>query len=694
MPSLLFKSIKSFSSEDPLFPASNLLSSTTSTGKKWKCQSEGEKSAEVVLELESSSTITAIDIGNEHSAFVEVFVSKNGASEFQQILLVSSFMTPVESRNSETINRVRCFNKSALVEDVVESKCKWDLVKVVCTQPFNKRVKYGLSFIKLHSTDAKESVNNMELTSVPQKLFGNFKIREDSPDSDGEPSQSLFARWKGARNSGDGKGMSPVASLSAAAAIRNASTTASLNNRSPQVNRAAVTPKRTEHRPNVSDQADDDEAITKKNRNRSELMYEEEDDRPNEKLDKVILKERERLKREKSEKKNSEKKGSSAKTTPAVKDRSGSLPASSKTSKNDANKPSSSKESDRSTATATSKTKRQSSPVPAETPPVKKMKPTRERTYKPFHRLLEGVVLVISGIQNPARANIRQQALDMGAKYKADWEASCTHLICAFKNTPKYRQVHGHGKIITKDWIVECHKRKMRIPWRRFALDGDDGDASESEEEILDESMKPSKPSSQHSNDTKPSQPSTSKSPSKSTIVLSDDDPASDNESLDRYNLNSSRVERNDFVSSGSDTEDEIRRVLEKKQSSTTDRITKSPPSSDDIYNATTEEDEGNTVTSKPSPSPITPLPEWFKGKRFYLSRNVSSTDEIKLKRFVTVYGGEVTLVASESDYILSNVPKATPAEYKGEVVKPLWIFECNESETLLPTRRYNFSNY
>ncbi len=43
----------------------------------------GEKSVEVVLELASSSTITAVDIGNEHSAFVEVWVAKNGAPEFQ-----------------------------------------------------------------------------------------------------------------------------------------------------------------------------------------------------------------------------------------------------------------------------------------------------------------------------------------------------------------------------------------------------------------------------------------------------------------------------------------------------------------------------------------------------------------------------------------------------------------------------------
>lgn len=114
-------------------------------------------------------------------------------------------MSPVESRNSDPVNRVRCFSRTALVETVVESKSKWDLVKIMCTQPFNKRVQYGLSFITLHSSDAKDS-NVSELSSVPQKLFGNFKVREDSPDSDSE--SSLFSRWKTARN-GDSKEQSP-----------------------------------------------------------------------------------------------------------------------------------------------------------------------------------------------------------------------------------------------------------------------------------------------------------------------------------------------------------------------------------------------------------------------------------------------------------------------------------------------------
>jgi DNA-repair protein XRCC1 len=64
--------------------------------------------------------------------------------------------------------------------------------------------------------------------------------------------------------------------------------------------------------------------------------------------------------------------------------------------------------------------------------PKKKEEPVVKKPRllgKPFGRLLEGVTLVISGYQNPHRANLRAMALEMGACYKSDWDSSCTHLV-------------------------------------------------------------------------------------------------------------------------------------------------------------------------------------------------------------------------------------------------------------------------
>lgn len=74
-----------------------------------------------------------------------------------------------------------------------------------------------------------------------------------------------------------------------------------------------------------------------------------------------------------------------------------------------------------------------SSETNREESPLKKAKVAKriekDIVYKPFGKLLDGVVLVISGIQNPDRGHIRDKALRMGAKYKSDWDDSCTHLM-------------------------------------------------------------------------------------------------------------------------------------------------------------------------------------------------------------------------------------------------------------------------
>lgn len=126
-------------------------------------------------------------------------------------------------------------------------------------------------------------------------------------------------------------------------------------------------------------------------------MYEDEDDKPNEKLDKIILKERERLERERNEKKGSEKTRNCSTTTSAVEANKNKLKDSADKESASSSSKMSNNDSRKADVPTTSKTKRQSSPIHA--PPVKKLKESKERIYKPFNKLLEGVVLVISGIR-------------------------------------------------------------------------------------------------------------------------------------------------------------------------------------------------------------------------------------------------------------------------------------------------------
>lgn len=99
-----------------------------------------------------------------------------------------------------------------------------------------------------------------------------------------------------------------------------------------------------------------------------------------------------------------------------------------------------------------------------------------------FSKLMEGVVFVLSGFINPERGTLRSQALEMGAEFQPDWNSNCTLLVCAFHNTPKFRQVEADlGTIVSKDWIAECYNQRQLIgiepylmhagkPWRKQSV--------------------------------------------------------------------------------------------------------------------------------------------------------------------------------------------------------------------------------
>ncbi|KAL6056072.1 Damaged DNA binding [Balamuthia mandrillaris] len=101
----------------------------------------------------------------------------------------------------------------------------------------------------------------------------------------------------------------------------------------------------------------------------------------------------------------------------------------------------------------------------------------------PYHKILSGVTFVISGMVNPERTNLRDQATSMGARYQPEWSNKATHLICPFPNTPKYKEVEKKGgTIVVPAWIEDCHAQKRRLPVDTYVL-GDKPPTSMYEEE-------------------------------------------------------------------------------------------------------------------------------------------------------------------------------------------------------------------
>ncbi|KAL0171141.1 hypothetical protein M9458_031452, partial [Cirrhinus mrigala] len=68
------------------------------------------------------------------------------------------------------------------------------------------------------------------------------------------------------------------------------------------------------------------------------------------------------------------------------------------------------------------KSKPEPKPKPKPKPKAKSVEPV------PYNRIMEGVVFVLSGFQNPFRGELRDKALAMGARYRPDWTPDSTHL--------------------------------------------------------------------------------------------------------------------------------------------------------------------------------------------------------------------------------------------------------------------------
>lgn len=65
-------------------------------------------------------------------------------------------MTPQECRNGTNLQRVRIFKSAELNKATLSEK--WDRIRVVCTQPFNKQLQYGISFITVNAEEDEAKV--------------------------------------------------------------------------------------------------------------------------------------------------------------------------------------------------------------------------------------------------------------------------------------------------------------------------------------------------------------------------------------------------------------------------------------------------------------------------------------------------------------------------------------------------------
>ncbi|XP_078216175.1 DNA repair protein XRCC1 isoform X2 [Callithrix jacchus] len=310
-------------------------------------------------------------------------------------------------------------------------------------------------------------------------------------------------------------------------------------------------------------------------------------------------------------------------------------------------------------------------------------------------KILQGVVVVLSGFQNPFRSELRDKALELGAKYRPDWTPDSTHLICAFANTPKYSQVLGlGGRIVRKEWVLDCHRMRRRLPSRRYLMAGPDSSSEDDEASHSggsgDEAPKlPRKPPQTKTKPTQAAGPSSpQKPPTPEETKAASPVPQEDRD----IEGEQSEGQDNGAEDSG-DTEDELRRVAEQKEH-------RLPPgqeeNGEDPYAGSTDENTDDEEHQETPDLPVPELPDFFQGKHFFLYGEFPGDERRKLIRYVTAFNGELEDYMSDRVQFVITAQEWDPSFEEALMdnpslafVRPRWIYSCNEKQKLLPHQLY-----
>ncbi|XP_048646722.1 DNA repair protein XRCC1 isoform X1 [Marmota marmota marmota] len=309
-------------------------------------------------------------------------------------------------------------------------------------------------------------------------------------------------------------------------------------------------------------------------------------------------------------------------------------------------------------------------------------------------KILQGVVVVLSGFQNPFRSELRDKALELGAKYRPDWTPDSTHLICAFANTPKYSQVLGlGGRIVCKEWVLDCHRMRRRLPSRRYLMAGP-GSSSEDEggsHSGSSEDEAPKLPRKRPQAKTKtpqgagPNSPQRPPTPEETKTALPG--PQEDTD------IEEDQSGQDNGAEDSGDTEDELRRVAEQREQ-------KPAPgqeeNGEDPYAGSTDENTDNEEHPESPELPIPELPDFFQGKHFFLYGEFPGDERRKLIRYVTAFNGELEDYMSDRVQFVITAQEWDPSFEEALMdnpslafVRPRWIYSCNEKQKLLPHQLY-----
>ncbi|NXE57455.1 TRPC2 protein, partial [Casuarius casuarius] len=143
--------VVSFSSQDPRYPAENLLRDDGL--RPWlSCPQDRSRQLTVELQLERASPIGYVDVGNCGCAFLQIDAGRSSwplKQPYVTLLPSVALMTPADSKLGRNRCGVRMFKEADFLAPAAGQK--WDRLRLVCSQPFGKRSPFGLSFLRVRT---------------------------------------------------------------------------------------------------------------------------------------------------------------------------------------------------------------------------------------------------------------------------------------------------------------------------------------------------------------------------------------------------------------------------------------------------------------------------------------------------------------------------------------------------------------
>ncbi|XP_076434591.1 uncharacterized protein LOC143274609 [Babylonia areolata] len=194
------KFVVSFSSQDKIHKASNLLVENSGT-KRWLTDPQDRTGQiDATFQLDRPCHLSYIDIGVIWCASVEVRVGKSDwpqGRSYVTLVPTQVLMSPVDSRLSRNVSRTCMFSKAHFTKEVASDSSPWDRIQVVGRQPWRKDVQLGLSFIRVSCSDSFDSAadscrqstdsgnktgKTLSVAAMEEYFFGNKKKEKEDTE--------------------------------------------------------------------------------------------------------------------------------------------------------------------------------------------------------------------------------------------------------------------------------------------------------------------------------------------------------------------------------------------------------------------------------------------------------------------------------------------------------------------------------